>query len=268
MKTNVIFAWPVLTTIFTSFLYWSGYWYFLGYTDFYDYQLKVFDMPLSTLIIEGLSQNVSHVIWLTIILLLISFITSVNKEQWKYVTLSSLSIIISIFMFTAYLLKPLFSLTPNLGISSRIQTFNPPWLISFKNFLKIPARYLVYAVARTKRYIRLNKLTEKDIRKQSFTSVPPYSFYFSVCVHYIGLIFLLVCLLCLFKSAAVVGMAAKNEAANDFKFFNKMSKVILKENPQTDYRNTGVCFKGFCLITDIKKNVIMHEMKETEVRSN
>lgn len=265
MKTNVIFAWPVLTTIFTAFLYWSGFWYYLGYTEFYNYKIEVFDLPVASMLIAGLTKNVNHVLILLTILICISFAYSVNKEQWKYVSLSIFSFFLSLFAFIYYLLKPLFKRLSNRNIAGFIRRHIPNWLVVFKRKLRKPARYLILTGLLTKRFLRKNELTEPDVRRKSFlTSSPEYSVTFSVYFHYFGILFLTICLLFLFKSAENSGDSAMMEAEKDFKNFNKMARVQIENLPKAELRNTGVCFKGSCLITDKDKNVQLYEMKEVK----
>jgi hypothetical protein len=113
--------------------------------------------------------------------------------------------------------------------------------------------------------MRRNELTELDVRRKSFlTSTPVYSFTFSVYFHYFVMLFLVICLFFLFKSAAKSGESAMVEAENDFKNFSKMTKVQIKNLPNVDLRTTGVCFKGSCLITDKDKNAQLFEMKDVK----
>ncbi len=266
MKTNVIFAWPVLTTIFTAFLYWSGFWYYLGYAEFYNYKIEVFDLPLASMLITGLTKNVNHVLILLTILICISFAYSVNKEQWKYASLSIFSILVGLLTFIFYLIRPLGKFLPNIKISNFISRHTPVWMIAIKRKMRKPARYLVLSGHRTKRFMKRHELTELDVRRKSFvTSTPVYSFSFSIYFHYFGMLFLVVCLYFIFKSASSLGETGKLEAEQDFKKFHEMVKVEVKDLQHLDLRNTGICFKGSCLITDKEKNVKTYEMKEVKI---
>ena len=54
MKININFDWAVLTSIFTFFLYWCGYWYLTGYLEFYNFDLDAFDIPVVSTILQGI----------------------------------------------------------------------------------------------------------------------------------------------------------------------------------------------------------------------
>ncbi|MDH2626643.1 hypothetical protein [Acinetobacter baumannii] len=268
MNTNVIFAWPVLTTVFTTFLYWSGYWYYVGYTEFYNYKISVFDLPLSVILIEGLAQNVHHVLTLLSILIVISFINSVNKEQWRYVSGAFIAITLSVIMFFIYIFRQFFnSLGPFpllIDLKNKIKKF----FHYIKTKLRKPTRFLLLAARRVQRFQRKNKLTELDIRNSSFTSTnpPAHSFIFAVYLHYFLLLFLVVGVYLIFKAAAANGTIGQKQAEKDFNNFNKMAKVSLNSSFMDEgFRNTGVCFKGYCLITDKYKNVQSYEMKTVKV---
>ena len=266
MKTNVIFAWPVLTTIFTAFLYWSGFWYYLGYAEFYNYKIEVFDLPFASMLITGLAKNVNHVLMLLTILICISFIYSVNKEQWKYAILSIFSILVALFAFIYYLVKPLGKFLPTIRTFNFISRYTSFWMITIKRKMRRPVRYLILSSHRTKRFMKRYELTEPDIRRKSFvTSAPIYSFSFSIYFHYFGMLFLVVCLYFIFKSAASLGETGKLEAEQNFKKFHEMVKVEVKDLQHLELRNTGICFKGSCLITDKNKNVKTYEMKEVKI---
>jgi len=266
MKINVVFAWPILTTIFTIFLFWSAAWYYIGYVDFYNYTLNVFDLPLGIMLIEGLIKNVTHVLYLITILILISFVSSVNKEQWTYFLYSVFAITLSIFIFVGHLLKPLFKLIPTFGFLNKIRNKATPYVTSIRRQLRNPARFLILCGHRTFRFLKRNNLTEPDVRRISFTSTPPsLSFSFALFFHYFGLIILSICLLLLFKSAQSLAVTSLKEAEADFKDSKKLPVVLVKDRLSEKLRNTQVCFKGSCLITDEFQNVKLHDMKDVEV---
>lgn len=266
MKINVVFAWPILTTIFTIFLYWSASWYYIGYVDFYNYTLNVFDLPLGIMLIEGLTRNVTHVLYLITILILISFVSSVNKEQWTYFIYSVFAITLSILVFMSHLLKPLFKFIPNFGFSSWLRSKTSPYGAKIKGKLRNPARFLILCGHRTFRFLKRNNLTEADARRASFTSTPPsITFSFALFFHYFGLVLLCIGLLLLFKSAQSLAVTGLKEAETDFKDSKKLPVVLVKDRLTENLRNTQVCFKGSCLITDEFQNVKLHDMKDVEV---
>lgn len=266
MNINVVFAWPVLTTVFTIFLYWSASWYYIGYTDFYKYTINVFDLPLALMLIEGLVVNSIHVLYLITALILISFISSVNKEQWKYFTLSIFAISLGILVFTGQLLKPLLNFIPNFGFKNWIRTITARPLRVIKVKLRKPVRFLILCGHLTFRFLRSKGLTEQDVRRNSFISTPPtYSFSFAIYLHYFGLLALSICLLLLFKSAQSLAATGEQKAKNDFNDPKKLPNVLVKDRTEENLRNTNICFKGLCLITDKDKNVRLYDMKEVTV---
>ena len=64
MKFNINLDWAVITSIFTLFLFWCGYWYFSGFASFYNYEIDIFNLPLSQLLITGLTIGVNYVVYL------------------------------------------------------------------------------------------------------------------------------------------------------------------------------------------------------------
>lgn len=264
MKLNFIFAWPVLTTIFTAFLYWSAYWYHVGYTEFYSYKLNVFDLSISLMLIDGLLKNTNHVLYLLILLITISFIHSLSREQWKYVLLSTLSKVTGIVLFVFYILKPLVKYLPKLGIINFIKIKLKPIGIGIRKILRKPARGLILAGIRTKRHMIRSKLTESDIQKKAQIKNSPYTVYFAMNFHYFLLLFLTICLLLLFKSAQALGEKGLADAERKFKTFDKMTVVRVADS-NANLRNTDICFKGSCLITDADRNVQLYEMKDVKI---
>lgn len=268
MNTNVIFAWPVLTTVFTTFLYWNGYWYYVGYTEFYNYKISVFDLPLSVILIEGLTQNIHHVLTLLSILIVISFINSVNKEQWRYVSGAFIAITLSVIVFFIYIFRQFFNILGPFPFLIDLKIKVKKFLHYLKTKLRKPTRFLLLAATKVQRFQQKNKLTELDIRNSLFTSTnpPAHSFIFAVYLHYFLLLFLVVGVYLIFKAAAANGTTGQQQAAEDFKNFDKMAKVSLNSSFMDEgFRNTGVCFKGYCLITDKYKNVQSYEMKTVKV---
>lgn len=266
MKINVVFAWPILTTIFTVFLFWSAAWYYIGYVEFYNYTLNVFDLPLGIMLIEGLTRNVTHVIYLISILILISFVSSVNKEQWTYFLYSMFAITLSVLVFIGHLLKPLLKFTPNFGFFSWLRSKTSPYGLRVKKKLRNPARFLILCGHRTFRFLKRNNLTEADARRASFTTTPPsVTLSFALFFHYFGLIVLFIGLLLLFGSAKSLAQTGLKDAEDDFKNPEKLPSVLVKDRTNENLRNTQVCFKGTCLITDEFQNVQLHDMKDVEV---
>lgn len=72
-------------------------------------------------------------------------------------------------------------------------------------------------------------------------------------------------LLLLFKSAQSLAVTGLKEAETDFKDSKKLPVVLVKDRLTENLRNTQVCFKGSCLITDEFQNVKLHDMKDVEV---
>jgi len=270
MNINVVFAWPVLTTVFTIFLYWNGFWYNQGYAEFYNYNLAVFDLPIPLLLLEGLLRNVSHVIFLLIILIGISFITSVNKAQWKYAIFSFFSAVLGIYLFFYYIVRHFTKRMPPFQLTRWLENKIKAKLIIIKPKLRSTARLLILTVHKCKKFMQRNQLTEADVRHKSFgpnAVIPTHSFGFSVFLHYFILLFLVICLLSLFKAGQKLSDQAKNDAKQQFTTgFDKMKAVKVKGDPlNRDLRSTNLCFKGFCLITDKNKNVQLYDMKEVTV---
>lgn len=273
MNINVVFAWPVLTTIFTIFLYWNGFWYNQGYAEFYNYNLAVFDLPIPLLLLEGLLRNVSHVIFLLIILIGISFITSVNKAQWQYAIFSIFSVLLSIFLFFYYILKHLTREITPFRLTHWLKNKIKTKLIIIRPKLRGTARLLILTGHKCKRFMQRNQLTEADVRHKSFgpnAVIPTHSFSFSIFLHYFILLFLVICLYFLFKAGQDLAIQAKHNAEKQFTTgFDKMKAVKVKGDPlNQDLRSTNLCFKGFCLITDKNKNVQLYDMKEVTVLNN
>lgn len=270
MNINVVFAWPVLTTVFTIFLYWNGFWYNQGYAEFYNYNLAVFDLPIPLLLLEGLLRNVPHVIFLLIILIGISFITSVNKAQWKYAIFSFFSAVLGIYLFFYYIVRHFTKRMPPFQLTRWLENKIKAKLIIIKPKLRSTARLLILTVHKCKKFMQRNQLTEADVRHKSFgpnAVIPTHSFGFSVFLHYFILLFLVICLLSLFKAGQKLSDQAKNDAKQQLTTgFDKMKAVKVKGDPlNQDLRSTNLCFKGFCLITDKNKNVQLYDMKEVTV---
>lgn len=84
MKININFDWAVLTSIFTMFLYWCGYCYYIGYLSFYHHNLDAFDIPVASTVIQGMLTGYKAWCPLVAILIIFSYISSISKKQWLY----------------------------------------------------------------------------------------------------------------------------------------------------------------------------------------
>lgn len=264
MKFNISFDWAVITSIFTLFLYWCGFWYYSGFLSFYNYDINAFDLPLAPLIIAGFLVGAKSVISLLILLTLLSFLISVNKQHWDYLFTKAVVILTNIYLLFYYLVQQLrkVSSKQSPGFFSKNLGFFFNWL---KPKLRSTIRLDTLIGRKVERFLKHRKLTDADIKKKIYgtTNTPlSHSFEFSMLVHNILIIVLLVGLVYLMKIGQNQSEKGKAEAEKQFNNYSKMTQVIIKDNLSTDLRSIEVCFKGTCLITDHDKNIQAFDMKD------
>lgn len=264
MKFNINLDWAVITSIFTLFLFWCGYWYWSGYASFYNYPLDVFDLPLSSLIMAGITIGIYYVIILMSILITLSFLLSVDKRHWNYLLGRFVYFLFNIcFLFYhlyRHFVKPsASSILKNCGI--KILTIIKPYVRSIVRLDALIGR-------KAERSLKMYRLSSEELKKEIYgsdTPKPSISFEASLVIHYLAILILVVGLMYFFKIAINQNEVGYKKAQETFQSYSNLPKVEIPNNESKDLANTGLCFKGSCLITDSKKTVHLQEMKDVKV---
>lgn len=264
MKFNINLDWAVITSIFTLFLFWCGYWYFAGFASFYDYQIDAFDLPLAPLIIMGLMIGYKYVIYLIFTLISLSFLLSVDRKLWNYLFSKGFRILLNIYLLFYYMYKH-FSKSTSTDMHDRIGSKLFKWL---KPRVRGTIRLDHLIGLKVQRYFKKHKLSDEDLKKSIYGDpplAPSVAFEITIIAHYFLIIVLIYGLATLFQIGQDQNTKGFAAAEKQFKNFPKMIKVIVNKDPETDSRTTELCFKGHCLITDKDKNVQLHDMKDVKV---
>ncbi|RSE30790.1 hypothetical protein [Acinetobacter junii] len=271
MKINISFDWAFITSIFTFFLYWCGYWYYSGYASFYNYNLDAFDVPLAPLILGGFLVGIKYVIYLLITLISLSFLISIDKKQWDFFITKSFLIVLNIYLLFYYLFEYLAknSFTNNYWNMFKIKLKSGFRVIKPK--LRGTVRLDTLLGLKVQRFFKKHKLTNEDIKEKIFGDPNPVvatSFEFSMLLHYLFIILLMIGLFSIFYVGKEQSNEGYKKAELEFSKFTKMNEVRIKDDSGLKFKITGLCFKGFCLITDKEKNVKLHEMKDAIIHNS
>lgn len=269
MKLEIKFDWAFVTSVFTIFLYWCGYWYNYGYLNYFNYNIDAFDMPISILLLKGLLISVENFFYLVIVFLLFSFISSLSLNGWKYILSRFLIRYVFNFVFILILLK-----------KSYLDVRNKQNYID-ANFLKKLKVISDEIDIHVQNKLFINKLTNNQIvdelNQNENLSLSVGYFQTSFLFHYFLLLFLLVGFLKLFNVGSTLINAGNADAEKSYfvtvknrsEDKNKFSEIKLKNNKSkvTLYK-TDFCMKGECLIVDEEKNSQVLSTKDFEVIFN
>lgn len=268
MKFNINFDWAVITSIFTLFLYWCGYWYFLGFAQFYNFEIDAFDLPVAPLILAGLMVGIKYVVYLLITLMTLSFLFSVDNKQWNYWFLKSLTIIFNIYLLFYYLIQHLSKKSTN-SLSGLIKFRLKVFFDWLRPKVRGCVRLDILLGLKVERFLKRRNLTPTELKKSILGDSyqdKPSNYEFSILIHYSLIIVLLFGLSTLFSIGKNQSEAGYKAAEKQFSSYSKMNKVVIEN--EDDLRSTKLCFKGFCLLTDKDKNVRIAEMKDVKVLNN
>ena len=197
MKLNISLDWAVITSIFTIFLFWCGYWYFTGYASFYHYELDAFDLPLSTLLMNGMLVGFEYVIYLILILTTLSFLLSVDKEHWQYLVVRVWTILLNLYLLIFYLCKHFSCRTPKKKNNKTPNLF----ITWFKARVRSVVRLDILLGLKVERFFKKHKITENDLKKTIYKDKPinlSRTIEFAMLVHYLLIIMLIIGLFSLF----------------------------------------------------------------------
>lgn len=298
MKININFDWAVLTSIFTMFLYWCGYCYYIGYLSFYHHNLDAFDIPVASTVIQGMLTGYKAWCPLVAILIIFSYISSISKKQWLYwivrgigLTVNLLIIIYSLSLY--YLVNYLRKLNIRVKTKEFLRKRTPSILkLIWQKIAQffIMCGKLIYKkdkeveVTTTGLLTKLN-LTQPQIKKSIFeddeskSTSQNFDFDFSFFVHYS---ILLVLLLAMIKGLQV-GQDLINRGKEVAKErFTLTQSYVGRDQPNGDlgiYPQvevdgvttkeklflTTMCLKSLCLVTDENKNAKIYEAKQIKV---
>lgn len=84
MKFSFNFDLAIIISIFTGYLYWCGYWYQYGYTDFFNYPIGPYDFSIAPTLITGLLIAVEETLYLTLTFIFIAFLSGFSSKQWDF----------------------------------------------------------------------------------------------------------------------------------------------------------------------------------------
>ncbi|OUY06991.1 hypothetical protein [Acinetobacter populi] len=265
MKININFDWAFITSVFTIFLYWCGYWYNYGYIKYFEYSINAFDIPIPSMVMDGLLVGIDKFFSLIMLFLLVSLIASITLTGWKKILLEVFSKLTFFFIFLYYLIykhfykKTIINDNIHKNLSLYFRTIYIINVISKK--IKINNFYISF----NKNIYSYHKKNEENLIYEKFQ--------FSFILHYLLLIFLLIGTLKFFDVGSVLIYKGEKAAQESFlaTIHNKKEKKFPKVNIKDEksqyisYYLTDICLKGSCLVTDIKGNSSIHDAKEIKV---
>lgn len=298
MKININFDWAVLTSIFTMFLYWCGYCYYIGYLSFYKHNLDAFDIPVASTVIQGMITGYKAWCPLVAILIIFSYVSSISKKQWLYWLIRGIGLTTNLFIIIYSLsLYYLVNYLRKLNIKVKTKEFlrkSTPSILKLiwqktTHFLitcgkKIYKKDKEIEVTTTGLLTKLN-LTQPQIKKSIFeddeskSTSQNFDFDFSFFVHYSILLVLLL--------AMIKGLEVGQELINKGKEvakerFTLTQSYVGRDQPNRDLSIypqvevdgvttneklflTTMCLKSLCLVTDQNKNAKIYEAKQIKV---
>lgn len=296
MKLNISFDWAVVTSLFTFLLYWCGYCYYIGYLDFYGFNIDSFDIPLISMIIQGFIFGYKAWLALIIIFILMSYITSISVNQWRYWLIKGIALVINflIIIYHLTLYYPIRYVAQRSLVSKAIQltvdktpNFFKYLFIGIWSFLKklgLNIRNKSNKIEQSNHQIleRL-QLTTPQIKHEVYGDNPEpsinknFTFDLSFFIHYSVLLLLLAGIINVLNIGQHLIEDGKNRATNDF---NSALLSIKKENysrktyPLVEVKGqdasqklflTNICLKSMCLVTDTNRNAQIYDVKDIKV---
>ena len=296
MKLNISFDWAIVTSLFTFLLYWCGYCYYIGYLDFYGFNIDSFDIPLVSMIIQGLLHGYKAWLALIIIFILMSYITSISLNQWRYWFIKGFALTINFLIIIYYLTLdyPIRYISQRSLVSKAIQhtkektphlikcVFIGIWIFLKKIGLKIRNKSSKIEESNHQILERL-QLTTPQIKQEVYgdnqesTTSQNFTFDLSFFIHYSVLLLLLTGIINVLDVGQNLIKDGKNTAKNNF---NSAVLSIKKENysrktyPLVEVKGqdteqklflTNMCLKSMCLVTDTNRNAQIFDVKDIKV---
>lgn len=297
MKFTFNFDLAIIISIFTGYLYWCGYWYQYGYTEFFNYPISPYDLSVIPTLITGLLIAVEETLYLTLTFILIAFFSGFSSKQWDFgVTKLSAwtanGIILIYFIFSKrvipYFQEQLFKL---------ISTYYAQFMSSepTNNESKSEKKKTTSRKSRFKSWLlKLNQesynFTKSIMFEQNMTSEAiSYNIYghekrtsesqniLKLVLYFFILFFILNLLLWVFHSADKSIKRGYQDAQLDFvntfvpKSVNALPPFPLVESKSEkglkDYHLTRFCAQGSCLIANKSKNVQTYKIDDLIIKN-
>ncbi|MEG0031770.1 hypothetical protein [Acinetobacter sp.] len=269
----------LLITIFTTFLFWCGYWYSYGYAEFFGVSISFFDLAVSTTIIDGLLVGVDKLLTFLVIITSFLFITTYSRKDFEFV----LGLIAAFFAFVVMVIRfKIFKSKPSkykiIPPQSQLPLF-PQFRIKQKkqNFITKSK-----SIAFAKNYLKKNKMTLKELSEDIYGNNQPGNTektafnvlaFYALLLIFVGLIYFM------FYVGWTLQKNGWDAAQNyyELNFQIKPSelpiptvfpKFIGKEkNLHSGYRLTNICNQNSCFAVDIARNVKLVEIKEIVIQN-
>jgi hypothetical protein len=296
MKLNISFDWAVVTSLFTFLLYWCGYCYYTGFLDFYSFNIDAFDIPLISMIIQGFVTGYNAWLALIIIFLLMSYMTSISVNQWRYWFIKGIALAINflIIIYHLTLSYPIRYISQRSLVSKAIQHTRDktPNLIKYLfigvwNFLKkvgLAIRNKSNKIEESNHQIlkRLN-LTTPQIKQEVYGDHPEpstsqnFTFDLSFLIHYSILLLLLTGIINVLDVGQNLIKDGKTKAMSDFntalislenkKYSGNSYPLVEVKGKDTDQKLflTNICLKSMCLVTDTNRSAQIYDVKDLKV---
>ena len=296
MKLNISFDWAIVTSLFTFLLYWCGYCYYIGYLDFYGFNIDSFDIPLVSMIIQGFIHGYKAWLALIIIFIFMSYMTSISAKQWLYWFIKGIALAINFLIILYYLTLyyPIRYISQR-SLVSKAKQFTAdktPNLIKFLfvgtwNFLKKIGLKICNksnAIEESNHQIldRLH-MTTPQIKQEIYgeNQEPSinqnFTFDLSFFIHYSVLLLLLAAIINVLDVGQNLIKDGKNRATNDFnsallsiknqKYSRKTYPLVEVKGQGSDQKLflTNICLKSMCLVTDTNRNAQIYDVKDIKV---
>ncbi|QXW27341.1 hypothetical protein KXJ74_08120 [Acinetobacter johnsonii] len=296
MKLNISFDWAIVTSLFTFLLYWCGYCSYIGYLNFYGFNIDSFDIPLVSMIIQGFIHGYKAWLALIIIFILMSYITSISLNQWRYWAIKGLALTINflIIIYHLTLSYPINYISQQSLVSKAIQLTadKTPNLVKFLligvwDFLKtvgLKIRNKSNKIEESNHQILDHlRLTTPQIKQEIYgdnqeSSINQnFTFDLSFFIHNSVLLLLLAGIINVLNIGQHLIDDGKKRASSDFnstlisikneKYSQDKYPLVEVKGQDTDQKLflTNICLKSMCLVTDTNRNAQIYDVKDLKV---
>lgn len=269
----------LLITIFTTFLFWCGYWYSYGYAEFFGVSISFFDLTVSTTIIDGLLVGADKLLTFLVIIFGFLFITTYSRKDFEFL----LGLLGSVFAFIFITLRYKFFKEKIFRFKLAPQQSQLPLFPEFRKKQKKKNAFTKSkSVAFGKMYLQKNKMTIKQITHDIYGENQPNhsdKTFFNILAFYFLILIFTGLLYFIFYVGWTLQEDGKQTAQKyhdaSFQFNDEENKKIVvfpsfiekgQDKPST-YKLTNVCNKTSCFVVDAERNVKLVEIKDIVIQN-
>jgi hypothetical protein len=281
MKFSFNIDTAILITLTTSFLFWCGYWYNYGYSDYFGISISFFEMTIPMTLIDGLIVGIDKFLYFIVFIIFVAFLSGFTSRDASYAINCMTTAIVAAIIFLLY---PIFHGKRRVKYKYLSSHPRHPLLIKKKEHTTETSKF---RLSKTKPYLFTQNFLYKN--KMSFSQIKNTIYgddnrelgsyiVLRLGIYYFFLIGIVLIILSMFRVGMNLQKTGFQDAENNFKrsfdpqlniaktSFNYFPKIDEKEsNVKDTFRLTNICNKEACIAVNKEQTTKLVKLEDIQI---